>query len=73
MRYAGRHMDTEQTLARLEQKVDAIYVSVEKTRKYIQWALIATVVGFALPLLAAMFIVPAFLSSYTSSIQTLIQ
>ncbi len=47
-------------------KLEAIYVSVEKTRKYlliIMWSSIAMIV---LPLLGAIIIVPAIISSYTS-------
>ncbi len=60
-------------LDELSRKLDAVYVSVEKTRRYIQWALIATVVALVLPLIAALFIVPAFVTQYTSTIDTLVQ
>jgi hypothetical protein len=66
-------MDIDSKLEALSQKIEAIYVSVEKTRRYIQWALIATVVAFVLPLIIALFAVPAFLSQYTTSINSLIQ
>ncbi len=66
-------MDTEQRLATLEQKIDAIYVSVEKTRTYFKWTMIGTVAMFVLPLILAVVAVPAFLSSYTSSINSLVQ
>lgn len=66
-------MDIDSKIEALSQKVEAIYVSVEKTRRYIQWALIATVVAFVLPLIIALFAVPAFLSQYTTSINSLIQ
>lgn len=60
-------------LDELSRKLDAVYVSVEKTRRYIQWALIATVIALVLPLIAALFIVPAFVTQYTSTIDTLVQ
>lgn len=60
-------------LDELSRKLDAVYVSVEKTRRYIQWALIATVLALVLPLIAALFIVPAFVTQYTSTIDTLVQ
>ncbi len=60
-------------LDELSRKLDAVYVSVEKTRRYIQWALVATVLALVLPLLAALFIVPAFVTQYTSTIDTLVQ
>ena len=66
-------MDTETKLAELTQKMDAIYASVEKTRKYLLWTLIGTVAAFVLPLLAALFIVPSFLSQYSATINSLVQ
>lgn len=60
-------------LDQLSQKLDAVYASVEKTRRYIQWAFIATVVALVLPLIAALFIVPAFVTQYTTIIDTVVQ
>lgn len=39
-------------------KIDAIYVSVEKTRKYFQWTLIVTVVTIVLPIIAIIILIP---------------
>lgn len=63
-------MENEQSakLAELEKKIDAIYVSVEKTRKYFLWTLIITVALFVLPLIGLIFAIPAFISSYTGMI-----
>lgn len=47
----------------LEKKIDAIYVSVEKTRQYFLWTLIITLVLFFLPLIGLMFAIPAFLNT----------
>ena len=58
-------------LAALEAKVDAIYVSVEKTRKYFMWTLIITIALFILPLVGLMFAIPAFMNNYVGSIQGL--
>jgi hypothetical protein len=65
-------METEiiKKLQEQEIKIEQIYVSVEKTRKYFQWTMIITVALFVLPLIGLLFAVPAFLSSY-SQIQTL--
>lgn len=60
-------------LDQLSQKLDAVYASVEKTRRYIQWAFIATVVALVLPLIAALFIVPALVTQYTTIIDTVVQ
>ncbi len=64
-------MDTDAKLAELSQKLDAIYASTEKTRLYFKWTLIATVVAFVLPLLAAMFVIPSFISQYTATLNGL--
>lgn len=66
-------MDIDSKIDALSQKIDAVYVSVEKTRNYLKWTLIGTVVAFVLPLAVALFAVPAFLTQYTSSIDSLIQ
>lgn len=66
-------MEIETKLSELSQKLDAVYVSVEKTRKYLLWTLIGTVAAFVLPLLAALFIVPSFLSQYSATINSLVQ
>lgn len=63
-------MDQE-TTQRLEQKIDAIYVSVEKTRKYFFWTMVVTLVLFILPLIGLVFAIPSFLSSYTNTINTI--
>lgn len=57
--------ETKNRLAALEQKIDAIYVSVEKTRKYFQITLWVTIIFFALPLVALFFVIPMVLSSLT--------
>lgn len=49
----------------IEKKLDAIYVSVEKTRKYFKWTMIISIVVIVLPLIGLLFAIPAFLSSYS--------
>ncbi|MEK7602247.1 MAG: hypothetical protein AAB472_02075 [Patescibacteria group bacterium] len=63
--------DLSQKLQDLTLKVEAVYASVEKTRKYFQWTLIITVVLFLLPLIGLLFVIPAFISSYSASLQGL--
>ncbi len=46
----------------LERKIDAIYTSAEKTRKYFLAVLIVTAIAFVLPLLGLFFAIPSFLS-----------
>jgi len=50
----------ENRLEALEKKTDAIYASVEKTRKYFLWTLIGSLVAFFLPLLGIGLILPWF-------------
>lgn len=61
----------EETLGRIkhiEMRVEAIYESAEKTRKYFLWTLIATVVVFVLPLLGLLFAIPSFMDSYSNAL-----
>ncbi|MES2225564.1 MAG: hypothetical protein V4480_02030 [Patescibacteria group bacterium] len=57
----------------LEQKIDAIYISVEKTRKYFLTTMIVTVVAVVLPLVGLLFVVPSFLNTYTQNLDSLTQ
>jgi competence protein ComGF len=50
-----------------DHKIDAIYESVEKTRKYFMWTLIATLVAFFLPLIGLVFAIPYFLNTLSSA------
>ncbi len=52
----------------LEMKIDAIYISVEKTRKYFLWTMIITVALFVLPLIGLLFAIPTFISNYSSTL-----
>ncbi len=56
--------ELRQKLDTLEQKIDAVYVSAEKTRKYFLGVIIVSVVAFVLPLVGLMFAIPSFLSTY---------
>ena len=47
----------------LEKKIDAIYSSVEKTRKYFLVTLVITVAMIVLPILGFIIVIPIFLSS----------
>lgn len=44
-----------------DEKLDAIYKSVEKTRKYFLWTMIITLVTFLLPLIGLIIIIPWFM------------
>jgi len=58
-------------LIELEQKVNKIYDSVEKTRKYFLWTMIITVVIIFVPLIIMTFVLPSFISNYTSNLSGL--
>lgn len=60
--------DIPTRLSELEKKVDAIYISVEKTRKYLYWTMIITIVLFVLPLIGLLFAVPAFITNYSDTL-----
>lgn len=57
----------------LEEKIDKIYISVEKTRKYFLWTLTISIALIVLPAIGLALAIPAFLSNYTSTIQNLSQ
>ena len=60
--------DLAKQLAIQEEKIDKIYASVEKMRKYFMWTLIITVVLFVVPLIGLIFVIPQFLSTYTQAL-----
>ncbi|MDB5265460.1 MAG: hypothetical protein JWM39_173 [Parcubacteria group bacterium] len=61
----------ETRFAALEQKIDKIYISVEKTRKYFLWTLITSAVLFVLPVIGLAFAIPTFMANYVTPLQTL--
>lgn len=66
-------IETKNLLEAQQVKIDVIYASVEKTRKYLLWTMLATIAFFVLPLIGLLFVVPSFISSYTSSLTELTQ
>jgi hypothetical protein len=61
----------EERLAALEKKIDAIYESAEKSRKYLLWTLVVTVAVIVLPAIGLMFAVPSFVSTYNETLNSL--
>ena len=53
-------------LEALEKKVDDTYASVEKIRKYLMWTAIITIAVIVLPMIGLVFVIPQFISTYTS-------
>ncbi len=54
-----------------KQKINEIYVSVEKTRKYFFWTMVITLAVVVLPLIGLLFVIPSFLSSYSTALSGL--
>lgn len=52
-------------------KIDAIYKSVEKTRKYFFIIIWVTIIAIVLPLAGLFFAIPSFLDNYTSTFSDL--
>jgi hypothetical protein len=50
-----------------EKKINAIYISVEKTRKYFLWTFILSLVFFLLPLVGILFAIPFFLNLFSTA------
>jgi type IV secretory pathway component VirB8 len=61
----------EKELKDQRELIEKIYSSVEKTRKYFLWTLIATIVAFVLPLIIMAFVLPSFFGTYVNSLQGL--
>ena len=57
--------DIRQRLEAVEKKIDAVYVSTEKTRKYFLYILIGSVLVFVVPLIGLLFAIPSFISTYS--------
>jgi len=66
-------MDPELTkrVDTLEDKIDLIYTSVEKTRKYFLTTAIISVLAVVLPIIGLAFAIPSFLNSYVGQINSL--
>lgn len=58
----------EERLQLLEQKVDDIWVSVEKTRKYLLITAWVTIAVIVLPLIGLMFAIPAMIDTLTTGL-----
>lgn len=65
--------ETKQAIDALSAKLDAIYASSEKTRRYFQWTMYITIALFVLPLIGLAFAIPAFMTNYVGTLQSLSQ
>ncbi len=60
---------SEEKIAQLEKKIDAIYISTEKSRKYLLTILISSIVMVVLPVILGGILLPMLLSSFSSLYQ----
>lgn len=60
--------ELKQYINEQQKKIDAIYESVEKTRKYIQWTIIVSVICFVIPLVSLFIIIPILMNNYATMI-----
>jgi len=58
--------ELRQKIEVLEKKIDAVFASAEKTRKYFLAVIVVSVVVFVLPLIGLVFAIPSFISSYSA-------
>ena len=58
----------EDTIEEQGKKIDAIYISVEKTRKYFLTILWVTALSIIVPLVGLMVVIPSFLNTYVQSL-----
>jgi type IV secretory pathway component VirB8 len=61
-------INIQEQLNRQEEKINKIYISVEKTRKYFQIILWATVIMFVLPIIGIIMVVPSMIKTYSGLI-----
>lgn len=58
--------DLEKKINEQSAKLDAIFRSVEKTRRYFMWTLIISVGVIVLPLIGLVFVIPQFIQTLTA-------
>jgi type II secretory pathway component PulF len=59
----------DQKIEALERKMDELQSSIDKLRKIFLWIIIITAALFILPLIGLLFVIPQFLSNYSSMLQ----
>ena len=58
-------------LTEQEEKINKIYISVEKTRKYFKWTMIVTIAIVVIPAILFAFVLPSFMTNYVGSLNGL--
>ena len=64
--------DIQKKLEEQDAKLDAIFTSVEKTRKYFLVIIWITVALVVLPAIGLIFALPSFIDTYTTSLEGLL-
>lgn len=64
---------SEERFNLIEKKIDAIYITVEKTRKYFFWTMIITVGAVVIPLIGLAFAIPSFINTYGAQLNAISQ
>lgn len=59
--------DIQKKFEEQNEKLDKIFRSTEKTRKYFLWTLVFTLITFVAPLIMFVFLVPKVIDVYTNS------
>ena len=52
----------------LQEKVDKIYISTEKTRRYFLWTMIITIAVVVIPAIILSFVLPSFMTNYVGNL-----
>lgn len=71
MRYDADYMqpnDTSEQLRLLEAKIDAVYASIEKIRRYMLITAWVTIAVIVLPLIGMVFVIPMFVNNYVKAL-----
>ena len=63
--------EIQKKLEETDAKLNEIYTSVEKTRKYFLIVMWVTIIMVVLPAIGLFFVVPSFLSTYTTTLEGL--
>lgn len=64
--------DIQKKLEEQDAKLDAIFISVEKTRKYFLVIIWIMVIAVVLPAIGLIFAIPSFLDTYSTTLEGLI-
>ena len=64
--------DIQKKLEEQDAQLNAIFVSVEKTRKYFLVIIWITIIAVVVPAVGLLFAIPKFIETYTTSIEGLL-